>query len=223
MAYAENELYQLRSLDEYKLEHSSQDLRGQTLLAPNGQPVGRIEDMLVDIENERVAALRLDDDRVIDVDHVDIRDEGPVLLVPVERVPRPAAGFDRNNMTTKHIPIIEERLEVAKRPIETGRMRVTSRVVEEPVRKSVDVREEHLNVDRRPVNKTVTGAEAEAMLKDQNVEFVERGEKVVAAKEARVTDEVVVNKTADVRRETVEGKVRHTEVDVDRGAGRDRT
>ncbi len=156
------------------------------------------------------------DDRVIDIDHIDIRDQGPVLLVPHDRIPAAGRDFDRKNITSKHIPIIEERLEVAKRPIETGRLRVRTRVVETPVREQVEVRQEHVDVQRRPVDRAVTADEARSMLKDQDISVTEHGEKVVAAKEARVKEEIVIDKKTDVRRETVEGKVRHTEVDVDR-------
>lgn len=215
----ENKLYKLESLDKYELEHSGQDLRGKTLYTNDGKELGRVDDMLVDTDRERVAALRLEDDRVVDVDDVDIRDGKPVLLVPHERIPRPSADFDRKNMTSKHIPIIEEKLEVGKRPIETGKVRIRTRVEEEPVSKSVEVREEHVDVERRPVNERVGDREASAMFKDRDIELTERSEKVVAGKEARVKEELVVGKEQSSHRETVKDTVRHTEVDVDRKPG----
>lgn len=219
MANTQRELYKLESLDKYELEYSDQDLRGRTLLTPDGKPIGRVDDMLVNTDRERVEALRLDDNRVVDIDHVDIRDGKPVLLVPHDRVPKPGPDFDRNNITSKHIPIIEERLEVAKRPVETGRVRIRSRVVEEPVRKDVEVRDEHVSVDRRPVNERIGEKDARAMFKDQDVEVTERGEKVVAGKEARVKEELVVNKETGSHKERIDETVRHTEVDVDRKPG----
>lgn len=213
------DLHKLESLDKYELEHSEQDLRGKTLYTNDGKEVGRVDDMLVNTGNERVAALRLDDDRMIDVDCVDIRDGKPVLLVPQERIPRPGPDFDRNNITSKHIPIIEERLEVGKRPIETGKVRIRTRVEEEPVTKSVNVRDENIDVDRRAVNERIGDKEASAMFKDQDIELTERSEKVVAGKEARVKEELVVNKETGSHKETVKDSVRHTEVDVDRTPG----
>lgn len=219
MENKQRELYKLESLDKFELEHRNQDLRGQTLMTPDGKSIGRVDDMLVNTDRERVEALRLDDNRVIDIDHIDIRDGKPVLLVPHDRVPKPGPDFDRNNVTSKHIPIIEERLEVAKRPVETGRVRIRSRVVEEPVHKDVEVRDERVDVERRPVNERVSGNDARAMFKDQDVEVTERGEKVVAGKEARVKEELVVNKETGSHKERIDETVRHTDVDVDRKPG----
>jgi stress response protein YsnF len=52
-------------------------------------------------------------------------------------------------------------------------------------------------------------------LRDQTIEVSERGEEAVVAKDAVVTEEVVVRKTADERVESIDDTVRHTEVDVD--------
>lgn len=213
------ELYKLESLDKYELEHKSQDLRGKTLITPEGEKVGRVDDMLVNTDSECVEALRLDDDRVIDVDHVDIRDGKPVLLVPHSKVPRPAADFDRNNVTSKHIPIIEERLEVGKREVETGRIRIRSHVVEKPVHKEVELRDERVDVERRPVNERIPANEARAMFKDRDVEVTARGEKAVVGKEAVVKEELVVGKETGRHTERIDDTVRHTEVDVDRDRG----
>lgn len=219
MENSQRENYKLENLDNYELENSDQDLRGQTLRTPDGKPIGKVDDMFVDTRRERICALRLDDDRVIDIDDVDMRDGEPVLLVPQERIPQPGPDFDRNNVTTRHIPIVEERLEVGKRPIETGGLKIRKRVVEEPVSKQVDVRDEHVEVDRRPVNERVGDREAGAMFKDQDIDVTERGEKVVAGKEARVKEDLVVNKETGSHKETVQDTVRHTEVDVDRKPG----
>src|SRR5437764_3366736 len=50
------------------------------------------------------------------------------------------------------IPVVEEQLKVGKREVQRGGVRVFSRVVETPVNESVNLREEHVNVERRPVN-----------------------------------------------------------------------
>jgi hypothetical protein len=48
------------------------------------------------------------------------------------------------------IPVIEEELQVGKRQVEAGRVRVRSDVVETPVQESVALRDEHVSVERRP-------------------------------------------------------------------------
>ncbi|HEV7264807.1 MAG TPA: YsnF/AvaK domain-containing protein [Falsiroseomonas sp.] len=116
------------------------------------------------------------------------------------------------------IPVVEEQLRVGKRETREGRVRVRSYVVETPVEEQVRLREEHVNVQRRPADRAVTG---EAPFQDRVVEATESSEEAVVQKEARVTEEVVVNKDATERTETVRDKVRRTEVDVDRDAAND--
>jgi uncharacterized protein (TIGR02271 family) len=111
------------------------------------------------------------------------------------------------------IPIAEERLRVGKRDVSHGRIRVRSYVVEEPVSESVNLREENVDVQRRPVDRPLTGDDR--LFEDRTIEVEERGEEAVVAKEARVTEEVVVTKDVNERTEEVSDKVRHTEVEVE--------
>lgn len=48
------------------------------------------------------------------------------------------------------IPVVEERLRVGKRETGHGRVRVRAYTVEEPVNESVDLREERVEIERRP-------------------------------------------------------------------------
>jgi uncharacterized protein (TIGR02271 family) len=121
----------------------------------------------------------------------------------------------------RSIPVAEERLRVGKREVDRGGVRVRSYIVEEPVREDVSLREERVEIERRPAQ----GAQATGdVFRDQTIEVSERGEEAVVAKDAVVTGEVVVRKTAEQRTETVEDTVRRTEVDVDdtRGTNRGR-
>ena len=108
------------------------------------------------------------------------------------------------------IPVVEERLRVGKREVDRGGVRVRSYIVEEPVREDVSLREEHVEIERRPGR----AAASPEMFREQTIEVSERGEEAVIAKDAVVTEEVVVRKTADERTEAVEDTVRRTEVDV---------
>jgi len=110
------------------------------------------------------------------------------------------------------IPIAEERLRVGKRVADTGRVRVRSYVVEEPVSEQVDLREERVTVERRPVDRSLNAGDD--AFRERTVELDERREEAVVGKEARVREELVVNKDVETRRETVSDTVRHTEVDV---------
>jgi uncharacterized protein (TIGR02271 family) len=117
------------------------------------------------------------------------------------------------------IPIVEENLRVGKRQVEGGRVRIRSYVVETPVQEQVSLRQEHVQVERRPVDRPVTAAD-EALFRDRSIEASERSEEAVVSKEARVKEELVVNKDARERTETVSDTVRHTEVEVEDERGR---
>ncbi len=116
---------------------------------------------------------------------------------------------------------MEENLEVGKRSVETGRVRVRSRIVERPVEEHVRLREENVHVERNPVDRPVSG-DALSNFKEGEIELTERAEVPVVNKEARVVEEIRVSKDVTERDETIRDNVRHTEVDVD-NTGRDNT
>jgi len=113
------------------------------------------------------------------------------------------------------IPIAEESLRIGKRMAHGGRVRVRSYVVETPVEEEVRLREERVRVERRPADRPATGSEAE-LFRDRVIEAEESSEEAVVQKDVRVTGEVVVNKDATERTETIRDTVRRTEVDVDK-------
>ncbi len=112
------------------------------------------------------------------------------------------------------LPIVEEELKVGKRTVERGRMRIYTKMTETPVEEQVQLREEHVNVERRPVDRAVTDADMAAM-KEGTIEMTEMAEEVVVSKRARVIEEVVVRKEATDRTETVRDTVRRTDVNVE--------
>jgi uncharacterized protein (TIGR02271 family) len=115
---------------------------------------------------------------------------------------------------TAAIPVVQEELKVGKREVNRGGVRVYSRVVETPVNESVNLREEHVNVERRPVDQPISTADA-AAFKEQSIELRETAEEAVVQKSARVVEEVVVGKETTQRQEQINDTVRHTEVQVE--------
>lgn len=113
------------------------------------------------------------------------------------------------------IPVVRERLRVGKREVNRGGVRVRSYVVEEPVEEQVNLREERVDVERRPVGQRVRGGAADDLLKDRTIEMTESAEEAVVSKDAEVTEEVVVRKFEGERTEGVSDTVRRTEVDVE--------
>lgn len=112
------------------------------------------------------------------------------------------------------IPVVEENLEVGKKSVATGGVRVRSHIVEKPVEETVRLREEHVIVNRRPVDRDASNINLDNF-KEGEIEITERAEKAVAAKEARVVEEVAVGKKVDVDEKTISDTVRRTEVEVD--------
>jgi uncharacterized protein (TIGR02271 family) len=110
------------------------------------------------------------------------------------------------------IPIAEENLRVGKRQVEGGRVRIRSYVVETPVEEQVSLRQERVQVERRPVDRP---AKMDEDYRERSIEAEERAEEAVVSKEARVKEELVVNKDVRERTETVEDTVRRTEVEVE--------
>ena len=112
------------------------------------------------------------------------------------------------------IPVMEEEMQVGKRAVRRGGVRVYSRIVEEPVTESVELREEHVKVERRPVDRPLGSGEAERF-REQSIEVAEMAEEPVVQKRTRVREEVVVGKETTRRTEQVRGNVRRTKVEVE--------
>ena len=107
----------------------------------------------------------------------------------------------------------EEKLTVGKRDVAHGRVRVRSYVVETPVQEQVNLRQEHVSIERRSVDRAA-GA-GDNLFRERTIEAEERAEEAVVAKEARVKEELVLKKDVNQRTETVSDKVRRTEVEVE--------
>jgi uncharacterized protein (TIGR02271 family) len=121
----------------------------------------------------------------------------------------------RANENETVLPVVEEELQVGKREVERGGVRIFTRVEETPVEEQVTLREERVNIERRPVDRPIDTQDI-AAFQDQSIELRERGEEVIVNKTARVVEEVVVNKEVEQHTETVRDTVRRTDVEVER-------
>ena len=128
-------------------------------------------------------------------------------------VPPVAAPVAATAAADEVIPVVEEQLVVGKRQVDRGGVRVRAYMVETPVQESVSLRRERVEVERRAVNAPV--AVSEGLFQERNLELTETAEEVVVAKEARIVEELSVQKEVGQRVETVNDTVRHTEVEVD--------
>lgn len=131
----------------------------------------------------------------------------------------PAATQDTTTTTAstqagEAIPVVQEQLQVAKRAVVRGGVRIYRHVTETPVQESVQLREEHVSVQRTPVDQPASAADIDAF-KEGTVEIRETAEEPVVAKTARVVEEVRVGKEVTERTETVSDTVRRTDVEVE--------
>jgi len=119
------------------------------------------------------------------------------------------------------IPIIEEHLEVSKREVERGGVRVNTRVEETPVNEQVTLHHEKVEVERHRVDRPVSASDLDAV-REGSFEVRERAEEAVVNKQARVTEEVVIGKSQHEHTKTIQDTVRRTDVDVEQVAGQTR-
>ncbi len=115
------------------------------------------------------------------------------------------------------IPVVAEELVVGKRAVERGGVRVYRRTVETPVEETVNLREEHVTVNRVAVDRAVSPQEL-SMQGERTIELTETAEEAVVGKTARVVEEVRVGKEATEHAERIHDSVRHTEVEVEQVA-----
>ena len=136
----------------------------------------------------------------------------PVGMAAPMTAPAAATG------TGDTIQVVKEGLVVGKREVEGGAVRVTSHVVETPVEEKVALHDERVTVVRRPINRPLTGAAADAF-RTRTLSASARSEEAVVGKEARVVEEIGIRKEAADRVETVRDTVRETKVDVEQVPG----
>jgi uncharacterized protein (TIGR02271 family) len=145
--------------------------------------------------------------------------------IAASNTPVDAAGVRPETRVTDNdaggtIPVLKEQLRVGKREVNRGSVRVRSYIVEEPVHEEVRLREERVAVERRPVDapvRPVVKGSPEDLFEERTIEMTETAEQAVVGKEARMTEQVVVSKTATERVEQIDETVRHTEVEIEDG------
>ncbi len=120
------------------------------------------------------------------------------------------------------IPIVEEEMQVGKRTVDQGGVRVYRRVVEIPAEESINLREEHVVIERNPVDRPATQADLDQQ-GSRTIELTETAEEAVVGKTAHVVEEVLVGKQASDRVERVQDTVRRTEVEIEELPGEDAT
>jgi uncharacterized protein (TIGR02271 family) len=124
-----------------------------------------------------------------------------------------SSSSQRSAKATEKIPVVEEQLQVGKRVVERGGVRIYMRTSERPVEEKVNLREQRVLVERRPVDRPATGAD----LSDQDrvLEVRTIAEEPVVAKSARVVEEVEIGRDSSEHTETIRDTVRRKDVEVE--------
>ncbi len=118
---------------------------------------------------------------------------------------RPRTGDTSSDAT---IPVVKEELEVGKREVETGGIRLRSRIVENEVSEDVNLRHETVQVERNTVDRPATGGD----FQEEEVELRAHDEVPVVNKSARVVEEISLNKDVTEHEETIRENLKSTEV-----------
>lgn len=141
---------------------------------------------------------------------------------PADRIEMDRSRYrsDLDMDTTTHreghttLPVSEEELRVGKREVETGGVRVHTRVEEQPVEQDINLRQERVHVERHPVDRPVDTGDMDAF-QEGTIEVTGRSEEAVVDKQARIVEEIEVSKDVEDHTETIHDSLRHTEVDVE--------
>lgn len=160
----------------------------------------------------------LNDGGALEVDRDDDEgdDDDMVASGMTEASPQPDRGGSRSRSGSSNeeevIPVVQEELMVGKVERE-NRRRIRTHVVERPVQEQVELRDETIVVERRPVSGQAAVRDGD--LQEREYEIIERHEEPIVGKRARAVEEVVVKKDVRSRTETIDDTVRETEVEVE--------
>ncbi len=151
-----------------------------------------------------------------------ILDENGTIDLPDAPAAHKPAQKARNGGTVEQetLQSVKEEVEIGKRRVSKGGMKLTSEVTETPVKDTVTLRDETVDVEHRKVDRPLSPDEEKAAFGEKTVELTATAETPEITKEARVVEEVVLSKTASEREKTVEAVARRTDVKVEPVGGK---
>lgn len=115
----------------------------------------------------------------------------------------------------RKLDVVQEEIQVGKREVDRGGVRIVQRVSDKPVREIVRLRDEVAKVERRPVDRAASPEDLQAF-REGTTELSETTEVPVVTKHARVVEEVRVGKEVREREQIIEDSVRRKDVVVER-------
>jgi uncharacterized protein (TIGR02271 family) len=118
--------------------------------------------------------------------------------------------------TDQVLKVVQESLEVGKREVERGKVRVYNRITSKEVEEKVGLRHETVHVQRRAIDRPAEAGTIDELFQERSFEVREVHEEPIVNKVVRVLEEVVVRKDVAERLHTVKDTVRRSDVEVER-------
>lgn len=229
----------LSEISNYTIEKGDPDPRGYSVVSSDGRTIGRVEDLIVDTSAMKVRYLVVDvnddggtgsgSDRTIllPAEGVDVREDDNQVIARSYTGSEAAYArqtttdhdyTDRHSTDRDHtagertLTRSEEELQIGKREVSRGEVRVGKHVETEHVSEPVTRRHEEVVIERRPVE---AGARASAEMSDDEIRIPLMEEEVVVEKRPVVKEELVIGKRVVEERDTVETELRREEFDID--------
>jgi stress response protein YsnF len=112
------------------------------------------------------------------------------------------------------LEVVEEELRVGKREVDRERLRIHTYISERPVDETVELRKEHIEVQRRKVDRPATEADL-THREEETYEVTASSEEPVVQKRARVVEEVDVHKNVEMEKRIIHDKLRRKDVDIE--------
>ncbi len=119
--------------------------------------------------------------------------------------------YDTSGTGERGMKLSEEQLQVGKRQVESGRVRLRKVVRTEHQEVPVELRRENVQVERT----SATGDVPDDAFREEEIDVPVMREEAVVSKQARVTGAVELDKTTETETQTVGGDVRSEDVEVD--------
>jgi uncharacterized protein (TIGR02271 family) len=235
----------MSELDGYTVESGDCDPRGWTVVGSSGERIGEVVDLIVDTDSMKVRRLLVERSSrstaateafLVDIAGADLREDTREVYVSdystnaagrsdaTDASRFAASTTDRTDRlsstgaaTDRTLTRSEEELQIGKREVSRGEVRVTKHVTTEHVTQPVTRRREEVVVERRPV---ASGTRTPDPIGEDEVRIPLTEEEVVVEKRPVVKEELVIGKRTVEERDVVNAEVRREEFDVDENVNR---
>ncbi len=216
-------------------KHDIPKLRNIPVVTSDGEELGHVGDAYYDETSDRLECVGVAGDaiglskRVIPVSGATIEDGRlrlPYTKAQIEGSPEwddsddeaqyegrwtETSGYYRGTDEDQALTRSEEEIEVGKRKVEAGSVRLRKWVETEPVEQDVELRRETAHVTREPVDRVVGDAE----LGEQEIDVPLHEEQPVVQKQTVAKERIGVERDVGTTRETVSDEVRKERVELE--------